>query len=339
MGSFLMQLSVPVPIATSGSMLWCCWYKQLVGAWPGRWKEMGTQQKQHVFGKRVGEGNKKNMCPCFFESEHRKKESGKYQDYIVITCKPWEDAMTNKSSNHPFEVLSIAQSRLMVSTSLQRAEILQLTNSNIKSVRAKSRGKQFHSKSFLKSWTKKTQKEHGQRCCDHQCMRAGPVYIAPFSAEPVSARKRAESQGFLLRKILFFDNILLSFSFLLYWQHRKIESNPNWLWGLIWKIFFGKMIWLEIWYGQWLLLLLFGFTSRKACVPVVLTPFMVMFCQWNHHSLADLSSTGNQFSLEIPFDETESLARSRTSNVEIHWSWDEGWPEGFALTFKLWIYL
>lgn len=43
-------------------------------------EDMGTQQKQHVFGKRVGEGNKKNMCLCFFESENRKKESGKYQD-------------------------------------------------------------------------------------------------------------------------------------------------------------------------------------------------------------------------------------------------------------------
>ena len=165
-------------------------------------------------------------------------------------------------------------------------------------------------------------------------MRAGPVYIAPFSAEPVSARKRAESQGFLLCGNIcsLTTSCFLSISCCI---GNIAKLNAIWIdfEVLFGRSFFGKMIWLEIWYGQWLLLLLFGFSSRKAYVPLVLTPLMVMFYQWNHHSLADLSSTGNQFSLEIPFVETESLARSRTSNVEIHWSWDEGLARGSCFDF------
>jgi len=55
------------------------------------WRVTRTLKKnwepnKDCFGKRVGEGNKKHVG--FFDSENRKKESGKYQDYIAITCKP-----------------------------------------------------------------------------------------------------------------------------------------------------------------------------------------------------------------------------------------------------------
>ena len=79
---------------------------------------------------------------------------------------------------------------------------------------------------------------------------SGPSVHRPlFSRTCFRQKKSWEPRVSVVRKNLFFDNILFSFYFLLYWQHPKIERNPNWLWGLIWKIFFwqndlvGNMMW------------------------------------------------------------------------------------------------
>ena len=221
MGSFLMQPSVPVPIATSGSRPWCCWCKQLVGAWPGRWKKIADPTKTTCFGKGVGEGNEKHVG--FFDSDNRKKESGKYQDYIAITCKPWEDAMTNKSSNHPFEVLSLAQSRLMLSTSLQRAEILQLTNSNIKSVRAKSRGRQFHSKSFLKSWTKNLKRSTASVAATISACERAQCTSPPFQPNLFPPEKELRAKGFCCAEKSVLWQHLVFFLFL-----AVLATSQNW---------------------------------------------------------------------------------------------------------------
>ena len=155
--------------------------------------------------------------------------------------------MTNQSSNHPFEVLSLVQSLCC-----QRAEILQLTNSNIKSVRAKSRGRRF-SRKIGSEVVNKNLKGARPALLRPSVHASGPSVHRPlFSRTCFRQKKSWEPRVSVVRKNLFFDNfdnILLSVYFLLYWQHRKIERNPNWLWGLIWKIFFwqndlvGNMIW------------------------------------------------------------------------------------------------